>query len=265
VKGETAMRNLIAVSVVMLVMVSSAFAEPEPRGTPSELTAYLRGLQRSIILTEITGESKIEAQADKAIVEISIKTENASLEACLKSNQEMRENIISELIEAGISAEETNAENFSSTPGYRSLTDKPGKYKAQTIVKITVTDKDKLPEIAKIVDTHSEVEYLGINFEHSKEKELQKQAINQAIDDMMKKKTEYEKKFNATLALRSFSEHSTIPQASQTCNSDMKASFRNTSLQGSETSKSEVPIDKSPPPFGELVFTANVSGEFELR
>jgi uncharacterized protein len=259
------MRNLIAVSVVMLVMVSLAFGEPEPKGTPSELTAYLRGLQRSIILTELTGESKIEAQADKAIVEISIKTENASLEASLKSNQEMREKIIAELIEAGISAEDINAEKFSSTPGYSSFADKPGKYKARILIKITVTDEDDMQEIAKIVDVHTEVEYLEVNFEHSKEKDLKKQAIDQAIDDMMKKKTEYEKKFNVTLALRSFSEQSTVPQASRTCNYGMKAYSGKDSLQGSETSKSEVSIEKSPPPFGGLVFTANVSGEFELR
>ena len=139
------MRNLIAVCVVMLVVVSSAFGEPEPKGTPSELTAYLRGLQRAIILTELTGESKIEAQADKVIVEISIKTENSSLETCLKSNQEMRETIITELIEAGIPADKINAEKFSSTPGYGSSGDKPGKYKVRTLVKITVTDESGLP------------------------------------------------------------------------------------------------------------------------
>jgi uncharacterized protein len=259
------MRNLIAVCVVMLAVVSSAFAEPEPKGTPSELTAYLRGLQRSITLTELTGESKIEAQADKAIVEISVKTENSSLETCLKSNQEMRENIVNELTEAGISVEEINAERFSSTPRYGSFTDKPGKYKARTIVKITVTNKNDLQEIAKIVDVHSEVEYLGLTFEHSKEKELKKQAVDQAIDDLMKKKAEYEKKLGVTLNLRSFSEQTAVPQAPQTYNHDMKASSGKTSLQNPETSKSEVPIEKSPPPFCELVFTANVIGEFELR
>lgn len=259
------MRNLIAVSVVMLVVVSSAFSAPEPKGMPSELTAYLRGLQSSIILTELTGESKIEAQADTVIVEISIKTENSSLETCLKSNQDMLENIMNELIEAGISVEKINAGKFSSTPGYGSFNDKPGKYKARTLVKITVTSENDVQEIAKIIDVHPEAEYLGLTFKHSKEKELQKQSVEKAIDDLMKKKAEYEKKLNVTLTLRSFSEQTTVPQAPKTYNHDMKASSDKASLQNMETSKSEAPIEKSLPPFCALVFTANINGEFELR
>jgi uncharacterized protein YggE len=256
------MRNLIAVSVVMLVVVSSAFSEPESKGTPSELTAYLRGLQNSMILTELTGESKIVTQADTAIVEISIKTENSSLETCLKSNKEMRDNVITQLIEAGISAEDINAEKFSSTPGYSSFADKPAKYRVRILVKITVTDEDKLPEIASIVDAHSEVEYLGINFEHSKEKELKKQAVDQAFDDLIKKKAEHEKKINVALNLRSFSEQTALLQAPQTRKYDMKASSGKASM---ETSKSEESVEKSPPPFSELIFTASVCGRFELR
>jgi uncharacterized protein YggE len=260
------MRNLIAVCVVMLVVVSSAFGEPEPKGTPSaELAAYLRGLQRSIILTELTGESKIETQANKVIVEISINTENISLATCLKSNQETRETIISELTEAGISAEDINAESFSSTPGYGPSGNKPGKYKARTLVKITITSKVDLQEIAKIVDGHSEVEYLGLTFKHSKENELKTQAAAQAIDDLMKKKGEYEKRFNATLVLRSFSEQIISPQAPQTCDYDKKASSGGVSLRSGEMSKSAAPTEERAFPFCELVFTAKVSGEFELR
>ena len=80
-----------------------------------------------------------------------------------------------------------------------------------------------------------------------------------------KKIHEHEKKFNVTLNLRSFSVQTTVPQAPQTYNHDMKASSGKASSQNPETSKSEVPIEKSPPPFCELIFTANVIGEFELR
>lgn len=259
------MRNLIAVSVIMLVMVSSVFGEPEPKGTPSELTAYLRGLQRSIILTELTGESKVEAQADKVIVEISINTENSSLETCLKSNQETSETIISELIEAGIPADKINAESFSSTPRYGPSGNKPSKYKARNLVKITVTSKVDFQEIAKIVDGYSEVEYLGLTFKHSKENDFKKQAADQATDDLMKKKAEYEKRFNVTLALRSFSEQITVPQAPQTYDYDKKASSDGISPRSGEKSKSAALTEETAFPFCELVFTAKVSGEFELR
>jgi uncharacterized protein len=259
------MRNLIAVCVVMLVMVSSALGEPEPKGTPSELTAYLRGLQRSATLTELTGESKIEAQADKVIVELSIKTENSSLETCLKSNQETRETIITELIEAGIPADKINAESFSSTPGYGPTGNKPGKYKARNLVKITFTNKVDFQEIAKIVDQYSEVEYLGLTFKHSKENELKKQAAEQAIDDLMKKKAEYEKKLGVTLNLRSFSEETIVPQAPQTYDYNTKASSGEASPNSREMSKSTALTEETAFPFCELVFATKVTGEFELR
>jgi uncharacterized protein len=256
------MRNFIAVCVVVLVVGSAAFGEPELKGTPSELTAYLRSLPKSITLT---GESKVKVQADKAIVEISIKTENSSLETCLKSNQVLRASITAKLGEAGIPADKIAAEKFSSTPRYGLWGDKPNKYEVRNLVKITVTDEKDFQQIAKIVDQHQEVEYQGLNFKHSNEKELKKQAIEQAFDDMLKKKASYESKLGITLSPQSFSEQLLLPQE-QNLNknydgrsSKMQANISSYAPQqaaGEETVAS---------PFGELAFTANVSGEFELK
>ena len=55
------MRNLIVVCVVVVAISSAVFGEPELKGTPSELTAYLRGLPQSVTLI---GESKVEVQAE---------------------------------------------------------------------------------------------------------------------------------------------------------------------------------------------------------
>ena len=120
-------------------------------------------------------------------------------------------------------------------------------------------------EIAKIVDRYPEVEYLGLNFKHSKEKELKKQAAEQAIDDLLKKKAEYEKKFGVTLNLRSFSEQTIVPQAPQTYNHDTKVSSSELSLRSGEMPKSAAKTEETAFPFCELVFTAKISGEFELR
>ena len=255
------MRNLIAVFVVVLVFGSAAFGEPEIKGTPSELTTYLRSLPRSITLT---GESKVKVQADKAIVEISIKTENSSLEACLKSNQSLRASITSKLGEAGIPADKITAEKFSSTPRYGLFGNKPNKYEVRNLVKITITDEKDFQQIAKIIDQYPEVEYQGLNFKHSNEKELKKQAIEQAFDDLLKKKASYESKLEITLTPRSFSEQILLPQEQNLnrnyygVNSKMQANVSNYAPQpavGEETASL----------FGELVFAANVSGEFELK
>lgn len=256
------MRYLIFVCVVILIVGSVAFGEPELKGTPSELTAYLRSLPRSIMLT---GESKVEVQADKAIVEISIKTENSSLEACLKSNQTLRAGITAKLTEVGIPADKIAAEKFSSTPRYGFFGGKPSKYEVRNLVKITVTDEKDFQQIAKIVDQYQEVEYSGLNFKHSKEKELKKQATEQAFDDMMKKKAEYESKLGVTLTPRSFSEQTLFPQEQvfrdksyYAGSAMMKAEIRSAAPQQAAT-------EETASPFGELTFAANVSGEFELK
>jgi uncharacterized protein len=255
------MRNLIAVCVVVLVVGSAAFGEPELKGTPSELTGYLRSLPKSITLT---GESKVEVQADKAIVEISIKTENSSLEACLKSNQTLRAGITAKLTEAGIPADKITAEKFSSTPKYGLFGGKPNKYEVRNLVKITVVDEKDFQQIAKIVDQYQEVEYQGLNFKHSKEKELKKQAVEQAFDDLLKKKAEYESKLGITLTPRSFSEQTLFPQEQNIYknyyagSAMMKTELRSAAPQ-------QATADETASQFGGLVFTANVSGEFELK
>jgi len=254
------MRNLIAVCVVVLVVASTAFAEPELKGTPSELTAYLQNLPRIILLT---GESKVEIQADKAIVEISIKTENGSLETCLKSNQTLRAAITTKLGEAGIPADKITAEKFSSTPRYGFFGKKPNNYEVRNLVRITVTDEKDFQQIAKLVDQYPEIEYKGLNFKHSNEQELKKQAIEKAFDDLMKKKAEYESKFGITLTLRSFSEQTLFPQAAPTYDGAMKAYSGGVSWVGKD--KSAALTEEATSPFGELVFAATVSGEFELK
>ena len=255
------MRNLIIVCVIVFVVGSTAFAEPELKGTPSELTAYLRSLPKSITLT---GESKVEVQADKAIVEISIKTENSSLEACLKSNQTLRAGITAKLTDAGIPADKITAEKFSSTPRYGFFSNKPNKYEVRNLVKITVTDEKDFQQIAKIVDQYQEVEYQGLNFKHSNEKELKKQATEQAFDDLLKKKAEYESKLGITLTPRSFSEQTLFPQEQVWRDKNYYAgSMRKAELRSAAPQPAVA--DETASPFGELVFAATVSGEFELK
>jgi hypothetical protein len=252
------MRSLIAVCVVVLVSGSAAFGELEIKGTPTELTAYLRSLPKSITLT---GESKVDIQADKAIVEISIKTENSSLEASLKSNQALRSTITAKLGEAGIPADKIIAEKFSSTPRYGLWSNKPTKYEVRNLVKITITDEKDFQQIAKIVDQYPEVEYQGINFKHSKEKELKKQATEQAFDELMKKKTDYENKLGIILTPRGFSEQVLFPQEQTKGIISYDGSMKTKLLARSY----EAPVEQAESSFGELVFAANVSGEFELK
>ncbi len=255
------MRNLLVVCLIILVSSSAAFAEPELKGTPSELTKYLNNLPRSITLT---GESKVNIKADKAIVEISIKTENTSLEACLKSNQALRTNITAKLNESGIAADKITADKFSSTPRYGFFGKKPNNYEVRNLIKITITDEKDFQQIAKVVDQYPEVEYKGLNFKHSNEDDLKKQATEKAFDDLMKKKASYESKLGVTLTPRSFSEQ-IIPQAPSVSIGGEGYSSWGSLRTGSAKFAEEAPVQEAGSPFGELIFAANVSGEFELK
>jgi uncharacterized protein YggE len=254
------MRNLIVVCVVILAIGPAALGEPELKGTPTELTAYLQGLPKSITLT---GESKVEVQADKAVVEISIKTENNSLETCLKSNQAVRAAITAKLTEVGIDANKIVAEKFSSTPRYGFFSNKPSKYEVRNLVKITIADEKDFQQIAKIVDQYPEVEYSGLNFKHSKEKEFKKQATEQAFDDLMKKKAEYEGKLGVTLTPRSFSEQAYFPQAQNV--DGYKNYYAGSAMMAAHKAPQQAEGEETASPFGGLVFSANVIGEFDLK
>jgi uncharacterized protein YggE len=248
--------------MIVLGVCTAGFGEPQLSGTPSELESYLMNLPETVLLT---GESKVKVQADKVIIELSIKTENVSLEAALKSNHAIRAAVTEELNKEGISSDKITAAKFSSTPRYGLFGKKPSSYEVRNIVKIAVTDEKDFQQVAKIVDQKTEVEYQGISFKHSDEKELKKQATEQAFDEILRKKALYENKLGVNLILRNFSEGIS---SLQELNVDKRywANERNSYLLSERKSASEPVVDEElTSPFGELAFTASVSAKFEVK
>ncbi len=256
------MRNLIMMNVIILSACCTAFGEPQISGTRTELTSYLSNLPETVLLT---GESKVKVQADKVVIELSIKTESSSLEAALKSNQTIRAAVTAELNRVGIASDKITAAKFSSTPRYGFFGKKPNSYEVRNLVKITVVDEKDFQKVAKIVDHNTEVEYQGISFKHSAEKDLKKQATEQAFDDMLSKKTFYENKLGVTLIPRNFSEGTS---SLQELNVD-KQYWRNNrdaySLRSAKLASAPTVDEELASPFGELVFKATVNGEFEVK
>jgi len=197
------MRNIMAIIFMVLIISSATYAEPELKGSPTELTNYLCDMPESVILS---GQSELKVQADSAFVKIGVVTSNSSLQNALKSNQDLRKKIFDILDKSGISSDKITASKFSSTPKYGLFDKKPSSYKVENIVKITIANERGFQEVAKIVDSFEEVYYRGTEFELSNKDEVKQKAIEQACDAVLKKKKIYEDKFGIALIPKSFSE-----------------------------------------------------------
>src|SRR6266446_10379175 len=58
-------------------------AEPEVKGSPAELTAYLAGVPK---LVSISGEAELKLPADRALISLKVVTENKSLQEASRAN-----------------------------------------------------------------------------------------------------------------------------------------------------------------------------------
>src|SRR5436305_15089354 len=82
-----------------LLLIPRLNAEPELKGSPTELAPYLAGLSKTVA---VTGESEVKVQADRAVVSLKVSTENRSLQDALRLNQEIRNKIINALTDSGL-------------------------------------------------------------------------------------------------------------------------------------------------------------------
>ena len=66
------MKRTLLITVVALLTLARASAEPELKGSPAELTGYLAGLAK---LVTVAGEAEIKVPADRATVSLRVRTE----------------------------------------------------------------------------------------------------------------------------------------------------------------------------------------------
>ncbi len=194
------MRHLIALNFVLL-LVARLNAEPELKGSPAELAAYLAGLPKTV---SVTGESEVKVQADRAIISLKVTTENKSLQEALRANQEIRSKMLNSLKDRGIPADRIQASKFSSTPKYGLFSDKAKSYRVENVIKITVNDEKEFQATAHLVDAFAEVQYLGIDFEHSDKEALKKKAVAQALDNAAERAKIYEERLKVRNSNRRF-------------------------------------------------------------
>lgn len=259
------MRTTIACTVVLLCVQNLA-AETEIKGSPAELAGYLANVPRTVA---ITGEAEVKVPADRAVIGLKVTTENKSLQDALRLNQEVRSKIVNELKDRGLPADRIQASKFSSTPKYGLFGEKAKSYRVENVIKVTARDEKEFQATARLVDGIPEVQYLGIDFEHSDKEALKQKALVQALDDADRRKKLYEDRLGVKLAPKGFAEASA---ASQTAPPSLP---RLESGLGFAKAKSPTPIPAAGPAcaaseeagslFGELYFAARVAIEYSLE
>jgi len=259
------MRYFLA-AFTTLVLVSKLFAEPEIKGSPTELAAYLAGLPKTV---SIAGESELKVPADRAVVMLKVTTEHRSLQETLRANQELRGRITGILKERGISAEKIQASRFSSTAKTGPFSDKAKSYRVENNLKVKVQDEKEFQAVAQIVDTIAEAQYLGVDFEQSDKDAFRNKALALALDNAAERKRVFEERLGVKLIPRSFSQSTTpLIRHSQTYGlgsyvTDFggSASKRASSLPAAEPGV----VEDSSSLFGEMVFAARVTVEYAVE
>ena len=195
------MRSLITIGLGLLLIRGLA-AEPELKGSATELAAYLATLPKPAV---ITAQGEVKVQADKATISLRVVTDARGLQPAIKANQEGKSRLVSILKEHGIPEDRIQSSRFSSTPKQGLFSDKAKSYRVENQLKVTVLDDKEFQAVALAADSLSEIHYVGIEFEHSDKESLRSKAIAQACGRALNEKKVYEEKLGVRLALKGFS------------------------------------------------------------
>ena len=263
----TVMRILLNLSLCILAC-SGVAAEPELKGTATELAQYLNSLPKSVT---IVGEAEVKVPADKAIVSLKVTTESKALEGALRSNQEVRGKLLGQLKKQGIAPERVQASRFSSTPRFGWFGEKAKSYRVDNLVKITVQDEKEFQTVASMVDSFPEVQYVGAEFELEGKEAMKAKALAQACDSANDRRKTYEEKFGLQLVPVKF-EGGMVRQKLPANLGNYPGAYGpgyGSAIKESGGAGSLVaglpPGEEGVSSFGELVYVAEVTVEFAVR
>lgn len=251
------MRTFVIIILSVVFLSQSVLAEPELKGTASELSQYLAEVPKTAVLTS-TSELKIPA--DSAILRIRIETESSTLENAMQLNQNVRNAIEDRLAAKGIIKDRIMASSISTTSERDWLTKKTNSYNVKNFIKITIHNDNEFQEVAKLVDEYKDVYYVGIKLEHSDKEKIKLQALRKACESNLKKKAIYEDVFGVVLTVNTFHVHDQFISIAPTNQS-------NTSGEGMQVgtyANTSNPFYSRYTAFGELLVTANVTVEYQV-
>jgi uncharacterized protein YggE len=260
-------------SILTLLLILQAFtasSETELKGAPTELAAYLAGLPQ---IVSITGESEVKIRADKAEISLKVSTESKSLLDALRSNQEVRAKVAASLKEQGIGSDQIQPAKFASTQKHGLFSEKAKSHRVENFLKVSVRDEKEFQAVAGAVDRWAEVQFLGVDMQHSDKESLKARARAQALDKAGERRKLFEEKLGVKLVARRFADAVTDPVSAAQRTSYYGLRYSSGSGSGLDKASSgptdprapsEMPDDTGNP-FGELTFTARVTVDYAVE
>jgi uncharacterized protein YggE len=192
------------------------------------------------------------------------------LEAALKANQDIRKQMLEKLAKAQIDPNDVIASKFSSTPQYGFWSKRPKSYEVVNAVQIPVSNEKDFQVIASVVDSHEQIDYAGLSFEHSGKEQTRREAVAKACEDLMSEKAMYEKQLACRLYMKSFYEGRVADNAALlggglTGGYDKGYGYMYSGFATDETPPIAITGSEEAASFGEIKYTASVTAEFKLQ
>jgi len=262
---KTIQVTLYLIASAIAFTSATAIAEPEIKGSPSELKTYLSGLPGTV---QILGEGEIKATADRAIISLRIDNENKSLAEAIKLNQTTRTKLAAFLKEQGIGVDRIQPAPFSSTQKTKVFSDKVKSHKVSTLIKITTHNEQEFQAVTKSVDQFDEVTYVQAEFEHSDKDTLKTRASEKACDDAERQKRAYEEKLAVKLVAKNIGggrQAGALPAIKRSGDSALGFDwYLGSYLSAGVPAQQGANVDEETP-FGELIFSARVLVEYSVE
>lgn len=252
----TIMRPIKLAIALFVVAITTLRAEPEVKGTAADLTQFLNGVSKTVV---VTGEAEVRTTASRAVMTLSVMNEGRTLQDTLRANADVRSRVIAQLKQQGVGADRIQVAKFSSTPKYGMSGDKTKSYRVENVIRVSVLDEKELRNVAGVVDAFGEVQFGGIEFEYADREALKQKAIAQACANAGERKKIYEESLGLKLAAIRFGE-TVLAEAEPKPQPTPRKSEWSRSLGSDYTSVVQEGISS----FGELVFTAKIVVEYTV-
>ncbi len=251
------------ITLLILVLLSSAsFAEPEIKGSPQDLRGFLHPAEK---IVTITGQAEEKAYSDQAIVSLVITTESKFLSEAIAENGSFRKKITDSLVFAGIKPDSIKSSKFSSSPQYGWFGSKPSSYKVINRMAVKITNEAHLQELAGVADQFEEVELSDTAFEHSEKDEYNERVKAEALRKVIKQKEFYEQSLGVKLTPVGIRD--TAIRQGATRGAMMLEEVVVTGIRkggGDSSSVARYKSQTQEPSFDEVKYEANISVDFKI-
>lgn len=193
-------RLLKAIAIAGLIVgffsfaaLAGVFFEQPARAQNDDVAPTESGVERTIT---VSGQGRVSARPDIAVVSIGVETEADSATAALDENSVRMSGVISATLDAGVTRDDVQTEGLSLRPIYQ----RPGPgpegeegppelvgYRASNVVAVTVRDLDELGALLDAAVEAGGNRIQGIRFEISDNEELRSAAREAAMNEAIGK------------------------------------------------------------------------------